>query len=74
MTMNKKIYHDNGLSFWGKLEAVLMIATVIFLLLSIWSFVEMEKRTREVEIDFNITNTAGGKVNGARAFYNKRGR
>jgi hypothetical protein len=55
MTMNKKIYHDNGLSFWGKLEAVLMIATVIFLLLSIWSFVEMEKRGGEIDMGITMT-------------------
>jgi hypothetical protein len=67
------IYHDKGLGFWGKLEAVLMISTVIFLLLSIWSFVEMEKRGRD-EIDLNITEIAGSEVEGARDFYEKRGR
>jgi membrane protein implicated in regulation of membrane protease activity len=60
-----------NLSFWQKLELILMLIITLLLTYAIWDFIQMEKRTKEEEINFNITNPLGSEVEGARKFYER---
>ncbi len=68
------IQYRDGMTKVSKVTVVVFIVVMSILIWAIYDYCEMVKRTGHLSIDMSVVNQSGSEVEGARNYYERRGR